>query len=156
AQQALRVLVIDAGAFLLPSHIQNLPQRLGGSVGGPDITSKSDAGFRNVVWRVPWISNEAFPGLAYCVGGRSLFWAGWSPRLRPKDLPHWPAAWAKALGGLAPTAAYKTTEEEIGVTPSTDYIVHASLFNALKTALDTAKPTIPPLTEVGEAPLAVQ
>src|SRR5262249_50518999 len=53
AGQALRVLLLDAGAFLLPSHIQNLPQRLGGTVGGPDINSKSDAGFRNVVWRVP-------------------------------------------------------------------------------------------------------
>src|SRR6266403_2356675 len=32
---ALRVLVLEAGAFLLPSHIQNLPQRLGGKIGGP-------------------------------------------------------------------------------------------------------------------------
>src|SRR5215469_9529026 len=31
---ALRILVLDAGAFLLPAHIQNLPQQLGGNVGG--------------------------------------------------------------------------------------------------------------------------
>src|SRR5215471_10505607 len=30
---ALRILLLDAGAFLLPSHIQNLPQQLGGKVG---------------------------------------------------------------------------------------------------------------------------
>jgi hypothetical protein len=34
----LRILVLDAGAFLFPNHIQNLPQRLGGSVGGRSIT----------------------------------------------------------------------------------------------------------------------
>src|SRR5216684_7964139 len=27
---ALRILLLDAGAFLLPTHIQNLPQQLGG------------------------------------------------------------------------------------------------------------------------------
>jgi choline dehydrogenase-like flavoprotein len=154
-QQDTRVLLIDAGAFLLPSHIQNLPQRLGGVIGGPDITSKSDAGFRNVVWRVPWISNEPFPGLAYCVGGRSLFWGGWSPRLTANDLANWPPELRQYLTA-GPTPAYQTSEEEIGVTPSTDYIVHASLYSALKTALDAAKPTVPTITEVGEAPLAVQ
>jgi hypothetical protein len=75
AGAALRTLLIDAGAFLLQSHIQNLPQQLGGSVGGPSyLRSRDDAsGAQNVVWGMPWISNEAFPGLAYCVGGRSLF-----------------------------------------------------------------------------------
>src|ERR1700681_2064125 len=33
---ALRVLLLDAGASLLQSHIQNLPQQLGGKVGGPN------------------------------------------------------------------------------------------------------------------------
>jgi hypothetical protein len=33
----LRILVLDAGAFLFPTHIQNLPQRLGGAVGGADL-----------------------------------------------------------------------------------------------------------------------
>src|SRR5436190_12765776 len=31
---ALRSLLVDAGALLLQSHIQNLPQQLGGKVGG--------------------------------------------------------------------------------------------------------------------------
>jgi choline dehydrogenase-like flavoprotein len=86
AKQALRILLIDAGAFLLPTHIQNLPQRLGGSIGGPGGDTTRDAGFRNVIWRMPWISNEAFPGLAYCIGGRSLFWGGWAPQMAPNDL----------------------------------------------------------------------
>jgi choline dehydrogenase-like flavoprotein len=84
----LRILVLDAGAFLFPTHIQNLPQRLGGSIGGPKYNRKREDGSftQNVIWGMPWISNEPLPGLAYCLGGRSLFWGGWSPRLTATDL----------------------------------------------------------------------
>jgi hypothetical protein len=65
ASSAVRTLLPDAGAFLLPSHIQNLPQQLGGKVGGPNYLRKRDdaSGAQNVIWGMPWISNEAFPGL---------------------------------------------------------------------------------------------
>src|ERR1043165_289618 len=55
---ALRILVLEGGAFLLPSHIQNLPQRLGGKVGGPDYLRQRDDATQtqNVVWGMPWIS----------------------------------------------------------------------------------------------------
>src|SRR5262250_3264655 len=46
---AMRILVLEAGAFLLPSHIQNLPQRLGGSVGGSPLRNR-DNGTQNVIW----------------------------------------------------------------------------------------------------------
>src|SRR5437867_6201336 len=89
---ALRILLLDAGAFLLQSHIQNLPQQLGGKIGGPNyLRTRDDAtGAQNVIWGMPWISNEKFPGLAYCIGGRSLFWGGWSPPLTSADLSNWP------------------------------------------------------------------
>ena len=32
----LRILIIEAGALLFATHIQNLPQRIGGKIGGPD------------------------------------------------------------------------------------------------------------------------
>jgi hypothetical protein len=157
AGQAFRVLVIDAGAFLLPTHIQNLPQRLGGSVGGPDISTNRDAGFRNVIWRVPWISNEIFPGLAYCIGGRSLFWGGWAPRMVTNDFTHWPAEVVTYLqGGGGAASAYDLTEREIGVAPSTDYIVKATLYSALDAAFTAAKSSVGTITDVTEAPLAVQ
>src|SRR5258708_23213464 len=87
----LRVLVVEAGSFLLPTHIQNLP-RLG--LGGPTEqvvngdSQHPDPGTQNLVWGHPWLSNQAFPGLAYCIGGRSIFWGGGGPppaaaRLRP-------------------------------------------------------------------------
>jgi choline dehydrogenase-like flavoprotein len=156
AGQALRILVIEAGAYLLPSHIQNLPRQLGGRVGGADNLRTNDTGTQNVVWGMPWVSNEGFPGLAYCIGGRSLFWGGWSPRLTAADLASWPAAIRDYLTAAAPGAKpeYQLTEEEIGVSPSTDYIVKAKLYNALLGAFTAAPP--PEVTEVTEAPLAVQ
>ena len=81
-------------------------------------------GPQSLVWGHPWHSNQAFPGLAYCVGGRSLFWGGWSPRQTPADLgarPSEQAAWpADVAADLL--ANYRAVETEMGVWPTTDYI----------------------------------
>ena len=79
-----RILVLEAGPFLYPEHVQNLPPSL-------------DTG---EVWGVPWNSdspqvwNQRFPGLAFCLGGRSLFWGGWSPYFIDSEIPSppWPAS----------------------------------------------------------------
>lgn len=69
---AHRILVLEAGPFLYPEHVQNLP---------PAFDTLDGTG----IWGVPWTSdspqswNQNFPGLAFCLGGRSLFWGGWSP-----------------------------------------------------------------------------
>ncbi len=156
---ALRILLIDAGAYLLATHIQNLPRRLGGRIGGADSLRQTDNGTQNVIWGMPWLSNVGFPGLAYCVGGRSLFWGGWSPRLTADDLVNWPADVRDYLKLPRGRAAYDITEREIGVQPSTDYIVKASLYHKLNAAFDRARvdPALKGvITEVKEAPLAVQ
>ena len=121
----LRVLVVEAGSFLLPTHVQNLP-RLGlfGPAEQVVAGNPQDPGPQNLVWGYSWHSNQAFPGLAYCVGGRSLFWGGWSPRLTTADLgpqPSSQATWpADAVTYLL--ANYTAVEEEMGVRPTTDYI----------------------------------
>jgi choline dehydrogenase-like flavoprotein len=146
---------VEAGAFLLPSHVQNLP-RLG--LGGPAeqvvAANAADPGPQNLVWGHPWHSNQAFPGLAYCIGGRSLFWGGWSPRLTPADLgpraadqASWPADAATYL-----LANYEAVETEMGVRPTTDYI-SGSLFDRLNARLGSV---VGPGQSVEEAPLAVQ
>lgn len=45
------------------------------------------------VWGLPWHSNHKFPGLVYCVGGRSLYWGSWWPELLAGEMPSsaWPA-----------------------------------------------------------------
>src|SRR5262245_2330325 len=130
----LRVLVIEAGSFLLPTHVQNLP-RIGLNAPSEQVVASNaqDPGPQNLVWGHPWHSNQAFPGLAYCIGGRSIFWGGWSPRLtaadfgaRPADEAAWPADAAAYL-----QANYPAVETEMGVDPTADYI-SGPLYTKLK------------------------
>jgi choline dehydrogenase-like flavoprotein len=154
ARSALRILLLEAGAFLFPTHIQNLPQQLGGKIGGPNyLRARDDAsGAQNVIWGMPWISNELFPGLAYCIGGRSLFWGGWSPTLTTADLASWPSDVTTYL--QSPTG-YSRTAEEIGTATTTDFIKATPLYTALLNAIQAALP-LGGITEGGDAPLAVE
>jgi hypothetical protein len=157
ADIGLRILVLDGGATLFPTHIQNLPQRLGGTVGGPvyNRTREDGSGTQNVVWGMPWISNVLSPGLAYCLGGRSLFWGGWSPRLTPGDLANWPADVVAFLTQPAGAAAYDRTEAEIGTRPTADFMFNSTFHADLSAAFNAAAASQPRLSSVEEAPLAV-
>src|SRR6266446_4188807 len=151
----LRVLVIEAGSFLLPTHVQNLPRlNLGGPREQVVAANVQDPGPQSLVWGYPWHSNQAFPGLAYCIGGRSLFWGGWSPRQtsadlgpRPADQATWPADAVTYL-----LANYEAVETEMGVRPTTDYI-SGSLFDRLNARFGSV---ISAGQLVEDAPLAVQ
>jgi hypothetical protein len=143
----LRVLVLDAGSFLVSEHVQNL-SRIGLNAAGPVTVDPGTP--RERVWGLPWRSKEGFPGLAYCLGGRSIYWGGWAPRLTDADLAHWPAELKTLLGKTFPSV-----EKEIGVDPSTDYI-RGPLYKELKTAFDTARPTVSSVDKIEDAPLAVQ
>ena len=151
----LRVLVLDAGSFLIPTHTQNLP-RLGLNAPTEQVVASNaqDPGPQNLVWGHPWHSNQAFPGLAYCPGGRSIFWGGWSPRLtsadlgaRPADEATWPADVVSYLIGN-----YEAVETEMGVRPTTDYI-SGDLYDRLKAQFQSV---IGAGQSLEEAPLAVQ
>jgi hypothetical protein len=150
-----RVLVLDAGRFLVSEHVQNLGP-IGLDVPGP-IPPASDPGVaRAVVWGLPWRGNVEFPGLAYCSGGKSLYWGGWCPRLRDGDLQHWPTSAAQYL-----TANYVRVESETGVVPASDFIT-GELFTALfANVVAAASVTADIETAAGDhgvevAPLAVQ
>src|SRR5215469_1265254 len=87
AERKLRVLVLDAGKFLIPTHVQNLPVGIGLEVPNPITPTAREAGAaRDLVWGIPWRSNVDFVGQPYCIGGKSLYWGGWCPRLRPEEL----------------------------------------------------------------------
>ena len=143
-----RVLILEAGGFLVSEHVQNLA-RIGLNVA--DAVSSDPGVPRERVWGLPWRSNQAMPGLAYCVGGRSLYWGGWAPRLTAADRALWPVGVANYLN-----ANYARIEHEIGVDPSTDFITGA-LYTALRNRLNAVASGVanvdPP---VKEAPLAVQ
>ena len=150
-----RILVIEAGSFLAPEHVQNMVQ-IGFGIPSA-IAPAGDPGVaRELVWGIPWRGNTEFPGLAYCAGGKSLFWGGWCPQLTAADLANWPTATSAYL-----SANYAVVEEEIGVTPSTDFIT-GDLFTALRSAFQAATPGVANIelalgvNGVSDAPLAVQ
>jgi Domain of Unknown Function (DUF1080)/GMC oxidoreductase len=155
--QGLRILVLDAGSYTLPTHAQNLPH-LG--LNPPDtalvMRNDQDPGPRVGVWGIPWHSNEPFTGLAYTPAGRSLFWGGWAPRLTDADLTSWPKEARDFL-----TANYSDVEDEIGVADTADYLsgpLNERLNSSLAAAVSGKGPVSPGVTvePVREAPLAVQ
>jgi len=98
AGKNLRILVLDAGSLLLTQHEQNYPNISPNTGPFNTVTSNlNDPGPQAAVWGYPWRSNQSFPGLAYCVGGRSLYWGGWSPRLLDEEMATWPATTALPL-----------------------------------------------------------
>lgn len=152
-----RILLLEAGSSLIPEHVQNLAQ-IDFNV-PPAIPPAADPGVaRELVWGMPWRGNVSFPGLAYCAGGKSVYWGGWCPRFTAADLtpPNWPAATAAYLN-----ANYGLLENEIGVNPTTDFI-SGPLLVALRNAVQAVTPGIANIelglgtNGVQEAPLAVQ
>ena len=138
--RAHRILVLEAGPFALPEHVQNLP----GNFAPP---GKNKPG---TLWGQPWTSdspmgfNQDFPGLAYSVGGRSLFWGGWSPYLIDSEVsdPSWPANVRRDLrekvlprGSANPTESYlDEAARQIGTNTTNDF-VFGPLHSAMRTLL---------------------
>lgn len=146
-----RVLLLEAGSFLVSEHVQNLA-RIGLNVPSAIWPSEETGQARDHVWGIPWRGNDQFPGLAYCVGGKSLYWGGWCPRMTAADLAQWPAAVTSFLD-----STYPFVEDDTGVTQTADFIT-GDLYNALLAAVMTAAPLTPTIdpASVGPAPLAVQ
>jgi choline dehydrogenase-like flavoprotein len=138
--RARRILVLEAGRYTLPEHVQNLPS-LG--LNPPPPTTADPGAARAEVWGLPWRTDVpgGFPGLAYCLGGRSLFFGGWSPQLLDSELPpdRWPAA---VIAGLNAAGGYfDQASEQIGTNVTNDFIsgpMHIALRAQLKAGIDGA------------------
>jgi len=113
-----RILVLEAGRQSLPEHFQNLPLQRQPTEG----------------WGVPWETSVAggFPGLAYMVGGRSLFFGGWSPRLLDEEMPV--AKWPPNVVGEFKQKYFDEAARQIG-TDSTNDFIHGDLHTALRKEL---------------------
>lgn len=164
-----RILVLEAGPFVFAEHAQNLPN-IGVVAPGPvDV----DPGVpRAEVWGLPWRTDVpgGFPGLAYCIGGRSVFFGGWSPQLLDAEMPapRWPAPVVQDLKNKY----FHDAAVQIGVDETNDFIfgqMHRALRDMLRAGLNTVTTAIPlaqlppppwPVSASGveklEAPLAVQ
>ena len=164
---AHRILVLDAGPHVYTEHVQNLP---------PDLSTGE-------VWGVPWNSdspqswNQRFPGLAYALGGRSVFWGGWSPYFIESELPTtvWPESVVHDLTlpvvreGNTMVSYLEHAARQIGTDASNDFVsgpLHETIRQRLYDGLvaRAANPTLRltgnrgALNALGdlEAPLAVQ
>ncbi len=91
ARKGLSVVILEAGPFVLPSHVGSTPFR-----------SRSDLApeIHNLVrYRTAWTDREHFREDVACplnsdawsaVGGRTLFWGGCTPRFSQWDFADWP------------------------------------------------------------------
>ena len=125
-----RILVLEAGPFVLPEHVQNMPY-MGGD---PPM-------------RVPWVNHADlnYKGLLYAIGGRSLTWGGWSPELLEYETTAWPAGVTEALrANPFPDGSpgyFQQASVQIGVKETNDFIygpLHTALRKQLHAGLKTA------------------
>lgn len=170
---AHRVLVLEAGPFVLPEHVQNMPM-IGLATADP--TSLADLSKKSVldqqrwskeVWGLAWHSQTPYPGLAYCVGGRSLYWGGWSPQLLDAEMHTtalngamenlWPAEVVGELHALPSGEGYfRQAGRQLGTTETNDFIqgpMHEALRQALYKGITQNK--VANAIPLAEIPLAV-
>ena len=143
-----RTLVLEAGAFLVAEHFQNLPN-IGLNVPSPMDPTDDNGLPREIVWRMPWRGNTSFVGSPYCVGGRSVYWGGWCPRLTDADLTGWPPTVAQYL-----KTHYAEVEMQLGVAESADFI-QGPLHQVLLARAEAVQPQVRWLNAIERPPLAV-
>ncbi|MDP8931640.1 MAG: DUF1080 domain-containing protein [Actinomycetota bacterium] len=122
-----RILLIEAGAIALPEHVQNLPAL--------ETTEP---------WRLPWNADPSlgFPGLFFCLGGRSVIWGGWSPHFIDTELasPPWPDSVVTDLTtevldiGDDKLSYLDHAANQIGASAANDFI-HGPLHDAMRDTL---------------------
>lgn len=115
-----RILVLQEGPFLIHEHFQNLPRGLGSLYDIPLAPLLPDEQYKI-------INSDGTPegqGVQFgrdfagkfrphhrCVGGKGLFWGGWTPSLTSDDLAQWPAA---VSAFLTSPDGYSFISQEIG------------------------------------------
>ena len=130
-----RILVLEAGPFLLTEHSQNLAIGLGDPAESSiaDLRQGVPPGqqppARNEVWGISWHSDQKFKGQPYTVGGKGLFWGGWAPRFLKSEMPTGPGLWPKRVVDELDTpdkdtkfTAWQDAALQIGVDDPNDFV----------------------------------
>ena len=182
-----RILVLEGGPFTLPEHMQDLPSIAVPSPGtvqadrstlldtppglrpiGPGnalpatrlelINAALDrsAVFEN--WGMPWNSSIRFGGLAYALGGRSLYFGGWSPRYlatemetAPTDAVKSASPWPQTLVDDLNKRYFLEAARQTGASTSNDYI-SGTMHNFFREKLFNQYATIPNVVPLAELP----
>jgi hypothetical protein len=115
-----KILVLQEGPFLIHEHFQNLPFGLGGLYELPLAPLLPEGQYRilnaNGTPEGQGVEfGRDFAGQFRphhrCVGGKGLFWGGWTPSLTSADLAQWPASVSNFLNS---EEGYKFVTQEIG------------------------------------------
>jgi hypothetical protein len=145
-----RVLVLEAGPFSLLEHVQDIPNLQLASPGAaaditpipvPTPTSPLPSTLQLLAqqgldhqplfenWGLPWESNVVFGGLAYTLGGRSLYFGGWSPQYLDTEMHTVPVGaitadtlWPEPVVQDLQVRFFAEAGEQIGTVNSNDYI----------------------------------
>ncbi|MFW9261036.1 family 16 glycoside hydrolase [Nostoc sp. CALU 546] len=152
--QQPRILVLESGPFLISEHFQNLTRvgNLFNSVLEPLVEPNSQG--RNISEPSNYAGANRLNDHHRCVGGKSLFWGGWTPRLVEEDLKQWPAEVVEYLRLKGQPDGYEYVEREIGTWPVADFI-NGDLFDILKDRAKSVLSKVPSLTTVQDPPIAV-
>lgn len=143
------VAVIDAGDWISSGNVHSSNCRFdGGPLALADAAKQMYAGAADGVRVVPWRSNACFPGIVRAVGGRSIFWAGWSPTMRPSEHSAWPRGTRQDLRRHS-----RTVHKLAGV--RTHPAMRGPLQREVMTKLTSWAAGLPASTRVAPAPLAV-
>ncbi|GFG19102.1 DUF1080 domain-containing protein [Aspergillus udagawae] len=169
-----RILVLEAGPFTLPEHVQAIPN-LGLSDPGPKppfppgstlpatrqelIAQGNDKKTLFEVWGLPWNSSERFDGLAYCLGGRSLYFGGWSTRYFDTEMHTTPVGTVTAATLWPPTVVqdlkarfFLEAAKQTGVSAANDFL-NGTLHDFYRQRLYQTYGTIPTAVPLGDADL---
>jgi Domain of Unknown Function (DUF1080)/GMC oxidoreductase len=141
-EHRLKVLVLEAGPYIVHEHIENLPPKTGIFDENKEIPHMKS----------PYVCHVKRPGTGevyfgtieidgkkrvtkhnYCVGGKALTWGKWSPRLSQETLESWPQEVREFLND--DNKGYKKVEDEAGVSDYSD-LINGTLFKSLKALLE--------------------
>jgi Domain of Unknown Function (DUF1080)/GMC oxidoreductase len=168
-----RVLVLEAGPFTLPEHVQDIPNVGLSNPGAPTpvppgstlpatrqelIALGNDKQPLFEVWGLPWNSTERFGGLAYCLGGRSLYFGGWSPRYLDTEMHTTPVGsittqtqWPTAVVQDLKVRFFLEGAKQTGVSAANDFL-NGTLQDFYRKQLFQTYATIPNVIPLAELP----
>lgn len=91
--ESKRILLLEAGAFLYPTHVYNLCRFPNSSIarhfGCGTFWQRGDSGSENYIGEQPQLN----------FGGRSIFWSGLIPQIQPWELEYFPEPVRSELAG---------------------------------------------------------
>ncbi|MEL6459155.1 MAG: family 16 glycoside hydrolase [Cyanobacteria bacterium J06621_15] len=143
-----RILVLEAGPFLISEHFQNLT-RIGGLFNAT-LEPIVDSDLAKID-EPNYINQGKFNQHHRCVGGKSIFWGGWTPRLTDTDLDKWPQDVKEYLNQ---PDGYEFVEKEIGAVPTADFM-NGDLLGILKNKAQEVSAANGNQWKIEDAPIAV-